>query len=87
MHLYFCFKKWNIISLRYFNPVGAHSSGLIGEDPTTNFSNLMPYIAQVALGKKTSLSIYGGDYETPDGTGILIYIYIYIKENYRVQVD
>uniref|UniRef100_A0A2S2PCU9 UDP-glucose 4-epimerase n=1 Tax=Schizaphis graminum TaxID=13262 RepID=A0A2S2PCU9_SCHGA len=69
-------QKWNIVSLRYFNPVGAHSSGLIGEDPTTNFSNLMPYIAQVALGKKSKLSIYGGDYATPDGTGIRDYVHV-----------
>jgi len=75
---FFFLQKWNIVSLRYFNPVGAHSSGLIGEDPTTNFSNLMPYIAQVALGKKTSLSIYGGDYATPDGTGNWCINYIYI---------
>ncbi|XP_050423906.1 UDP-glucose 4-epimerase-like [Adelges cooleyi] len=68
--------KWNVISLRYFNPVGAHSSGLIGEDPTKNFSNLMPYIALVALGKKPTLSIFGGDYETPDGTGIRDYIHV-----------
>ncbi|PSN44463.1 UDP-glucose 4-epimerase [Blattella germanica] len=61
-------KNWNIISLRYFNPVGAHSSGLIGEDPTKAFTNLMPYMAQVAIGNKPSLTIYGGDYETIDGT-------------------
>ncbi|XP_050523213.1 UDP-glucose 4-epimerase-like [Daktulosphaira vitifoliae] len=67
---------WNIISLRYFNPVGAHPSGLIGENPTKNFSNLMPYLAQVALGKKPTLSIFGDDYNTPDGTGIRDYVHI-----------
>lgn len=58
--------------MRYFNPVGAHSSGLIGEDPTKAFTNLMPYIAQVAIGKKKELTIFGGDYETKDGTGKII---------------
>ena len=62
-------QRWNIISLRYFNPVGAHPSGRIGEDPTKNFSNLMPYIAQVALGNKPHVEVFGGDYNTPDGTG------------------
>lgn len=68
--------KWNIISLRYFNPVGAHESGLIGEDPTKQFSNIMPYISQVALGNKPSLIVFGGDYETPDGTGVRDYIHV-----------
>ncbi|KAI5636070.1 NAD dependent epimerase/dehydratase family domain-containing protein [Phthorimaea operculella] len=62
-------KKWNIISLRYFNPVGAHPSGKIGEDPTKEFTNLMPFMAQVALGKKPVLTVFGSDYNTPDGTG------------------
>lgn len=65
----FRLQKWNIIALRYFNPVGAHPSGLIGEDPTKQFTNLMPFISQVASGKKQSLTIFGNDYETPDGTG------------------
>jgi len=69
-------EKWNIIALRYFNPVGAHPSGLIGEDPTKAFTNLMPYMAQVALGKKPTLTIFGGDYETPDGTGVRDYIHV-----------
>ncbi|XP_014209809.1 UDP-glucose 4-epimerase-like [Copidosoma floridanum] len=69
-------KNWNIISLRYFNPVGAHPSGDIGEDPTKQFTNLMPFIAQVALGLKTELTIYGGDYPTKDGTGIRDYIHV-----------
>ncbi|XP_047514080.1 UDP-glucose 4-epimerase-like [Pieris napi] len=68
--------KWNIISLRYFNPVGAHPSGLIGEDPTKEFTNLMPFMAQVALGKKPVLTIFGNDYNTPDGTGIRDYIHV-----------
>ncbi|XP_006622605.1 UDP-glucose 4-epimerase-like [Apis laboriosa] len=69
-------KNWNIISLRYFNPVGAHQSGLIGEDPTKPFTNLMPYIAQVALRHKPELVIFGGDYPTKDGTGIRDYIHV-----------
>jgi len=69
-------KCWNIILLRYFNPVGAHPSGLIGEDPTKPYSNLMPYIAQVALGRKPELVIFGGDYPTKDGTGIRDYIHV-----------
>ncbi|VVD04737.1 UDP-glucose 4-epimerase-like [Leptidea sinapis] len=68
--------KWNIISLRYFNPVGAHPSGLIGEDPTKEFTNLMPFMAQVALGKKPVLTVFGSDYNTPDGTGIRDYIHV-----------
>lgn len=68
--------KWNIISLRYFNPVGAHPSGLIGEDPTKEFTNLMPFLAQVALGKKPVLTVFGTDYNTPDGTGIRDYIHV-----------
>uniref|UniRef100_T1J1N4 UDP-glucose 4-epimerase n=1 Tax=Strigamia maritima TaxID=126957 RepID=T1J1N4_STRMM len=69
-------KEWNIISLRYFNPVGAHPSGLIGEDPTKPFTNLMPYIAQVAIGRKPLLTIFGGDYDTKDGTGVRDYIHV-----------
>lgn len=61
--------RWNIIALRYFNPVGAHRTGLIGEDPTKPFTNLMPFISQVAIGKKDTLTIFGDDYNTPDGTG------------------
>lgn len=69
-------EKWNIVSLRYFNPVGAHPSGRIGEDPTKPFTNLMPYMAQVALGNKPSLTIFGDDYDTPDGTGVRDYIHV-----------
>ena len=67
---------WHITLLRYFNPVGAHSSGLIGEDPNGIPNNLMPYIAQVAAGKLAELSIFGGDYATPDGTGVRDYIHV-----------
>ena len=69
MTFHLLFQCWNIISLRYFNPVGAHPSGLIGEDPTKKFTNIMPFIAQVALGQKLELTIFGGDYPTEDGTG------------------
>jgi UDP-glucose 4-epimerase len=67
---------WNVGLLRYFNPVGAHKSGLIGEDPTGIPNNLMPYIAQVAVGKLAKLSIFGDDYPTPDGTGVRDYIHV-----------
>ena len=62
--------------LRYFNPVGAHASGMIGEDPNGIPNNLMPYIAQVAVGKLPSLQIFGNDYPTPDGTGVRDYIHV-----------
>ena len=67
---------WRVVCLRYFNPVGAHDSGLIGEDPHGIPSNLMPYIAQVATGKLNKLSIFGNDYDTPDGTGVRDYIHV-----------
>lgn len=67
---------WNIVLLRYFNPVGAHSSGLIGEDPNGIPNNLMPYVSQVAAGKLAQLSVFGGDYATPDGTGVRDYIHV-----------
>lgn len=67
---------WNILILRYFNPVGAHSSGRIGEDPSGIPNNLMPYIAQVAVGRREFLSVYGTDYPTPDGTGVRDYIHV-----------
>lgn len=67
---------WSIMLLRYFNPIGAHASGLIGEDPAGIPNNLMPYIAQVAVGRLPSLHIYGNDYPTPDGTGIRDYIHV-----------
>lgn len=67
---------WNIALLRYFNPAGAHPSGLIGEDPNGIPNNLMPFITQVATGKREQLSIYGNDYDTPDGTGVRDYIHV-----------
>ena len=67
---------WEIALLRYFNPVGAHASGLIGEDPNGIPNNLMPYIAQVALGTLKELPVYGNDYPTPDGTGVRDYIHV-----------
>ena len=67
---------WRMALLRYFNPVGAHPSGLIGEDPTGIPSNLMPYAAQVAQGRLPQLSVFGGDYPTPDGTGVRDYIHV-----------
>ena len=69
-------KNWNIAVLRYFNPVGAHSSGLIGEAPNGIPNNLVPYITQVAIGKRKELNIYGKDYPTPDGTGVRDYIHV-----------
>ena len=67
---------WSSMLLRYFNPVGAHPSGMIGEDPQGIPNNLMPYIAQVAVGRRDKLSVYGGDYPTPDGTGVRDYIHV-----------
>lgn len=68
--------QWQTACLRYFNPVGAHDSGLIGEDPRGTPTNLMPYVAQVAVGRRPKLSIYGADYPTPDGTGVRDYIHV-----------
>jgi len=68
--------SWRIARLRYFNPVGAHESGLIGEDPQGVPSNLMPFVAQVAIGRRDRLNIWGGDYPTPDGTGVRDYIHV-----------
>ncbi len=68
--------SWSIAILRYFNPVGAHESGLIGEDPKGVPNNLMPIIAQVATGRRDKLSVYGDDYDTPDGTGVRDYIHV-----------
>ena len=67
---------WNIVLLRYFNPIGAHKSGLIGENPNGIPNNLMPYITQVAVGKRECLSVFGNDYPTPDGTGVRDYIHV-----------
>ncbi|MBU3004200.1 UDP-glucose 4-epimerase GalE [Paraglaciecola arctica] len=74
--LYKSDNDWNIALLRYFNPAGAHPSGLIGEDPNGIPNNLTPYITQVATGKRKQLSIYGNDYDTPDGTGVRDYIHV-----------
>ena len=74
--LYAADNSWRIARLRYFNPVGAHESGLIGEDPNGIPNNLLPYIAQVAVGKLEQLSVFGGDYPTPDGTGVRDYIHV-----------
>ena len=68
--------EWNVVLLRYFNPIGAHPSGLIGENPNGIPNNLMPYITQVAIGKRERLGIFGNDYDTPDGTGVRDYIHV-----------
>lgn len=68
--------EWNVILLRYFNPIGAHKSGLIGEDPSGIPNNLAPYVAQVAIGRRKELNVFGNDYPTPDGTGVRDYIHV-----------
>lgn len=68
--------EWNVILLRYFNPIGAHKSGLIGEDPKGIPNNLVPYVAQVAIGKRPFVGVFGNDYDTPDGTGVRDYIHV-----------
>ena len=68
--------EWNVVLLRYFNPIGAHESGLIGEDPNGIPNNLMPYITQVAVGKRAELGVFGNDYDTHDGTGVRDYIHV-----------
>ncbi len=68
--------QWSVVALRYFNPIGAHESGLIGENPNGIPNNLVPYIAQVALGKLETLRVFGNDYDTPDGTGVRDYIHV-----------
>lgn len=68
--------EWSVVLLRYFNPIGAHKSGLIGEDPNGIPNNLFPYIAQVATGKLEALGVFGNDYDTPDGTGVRDYIHV-----------
>ena len=74
--LYVADPSWNVALLRYFNPVGAHPSGRIGEDPSGIPNNLLPYIAQVAVGRLERLSVFGDDYPTPDGTGVRDYIHV-----------
>ena len=68
--------EWSVVLLRYFNPIGAHESGLIGESPNGIPNNLMPYIMQVAVGKLPELGVFGNDYDTPDGTGVRDYIHV-----------
>lgn len=68
--------EWKIILLRYFNPVGAHPSGYIGEDPRGIPNNLMPFVQQVAVGRRPALTVYGADYKTSDGTGVRDYIHV-----------
>jgi len=68
--------QWSVVLLRYFNPIGAHKSGRIGEDPRGIPNNLMPYITQVAVGRREKLSVFGNDYDTPDGTGVRDYIHV-----------
>ena len=68
--------EWNVVLLRYFNPIGAHESGLIGEDPKGIPNNLLPYVAQVAVGKLACVGVFGDDYPTPDGTGVRDYIHV-----------
>ena len=72
----FADEEWSIALLRYFNPIGAHSSGLIGEDPRGIPNNLMPYISQVAVGRRDHLNVFGNDYDTHDGTGVRDYIHV-----------
>jgi UDP-glucose 4-epimerase len=68
--------RWRVATLRYFNPAGAHESGLIGEDPRGTPNNLMPYVAQVAVGRRAQLQVFGDDYATSDGTGVRDYIHV-----------
>ena len=68
--------EWSVVLLRYFNPIGAHESGQIGENPNGIPNNLMPYVSQVAIGKRPFLSVFGDDYDTPDGTGVRDYIHV-----------
>ena len=80
--------KWSIVILRYFNPTGAHESGKIGEDPNGIPNNLMPYISQVAIGKREKLTIFGDQYNTPDGTGIRDYIHVVdLAEGHVLSLD
>ena len=74
--LYIGDNEWNVVLLRYFNPIGAHESGLIGEDPKGIPNNLLPYVAQVAVGKRDCVHVFGNDYDTPDGTGVRDYIHV-----------
>lgn len=77
--------EWNVILLRYFNPIGAHPSGTMGENPNGIPNNLMPYITQVAVGKLKELGVFGNDYDTPDGTGVRDYIHVVDLANGHVK--
>jgi UDP-glucose 4-epimerase len=77
--------SWRVAVLRYFNPVGAHESGLIGEDPNGIPNNLMPFISQVAVGKRSQLQVFGNDYPTADGTGVRDYIHVMDLANGHLQ--
>ena len=68
--------EWDVVLLRYFNPIGAHPSGLMGEDPKGIPNNLLPYVAQTAIGKRSEVHVFGDDYDTPDGTGVRDYIHV-----------
>ena len=86
-------EDWNVVLLRYFNPIGAHPSGLIGEDPNGIPNNLMPYVVKVATGELECLSIFGNDYPTKDGTGVRDYIHVvdlavgHVKALEKIQKD
>ena len=82
------YPSWHVTSLRYFNPAGAHPTGLIGEDPRGVPNNIMPYLTQVAVGRRRELSVFGEDYPTPDGTGIRDYVHVVdIAEGHRLALD
>lgn len=83
--IWYADREWNVILLRYFNPIGAHKSGLIGENPNGIPNNLMPYITQVAAGKREELGVFGNDYDTPDGTGVRDYIHVVDLANGHVK--
>lgn len=85
MDVYTADPSWNIMLLRYFNPIGAHESGLIGEDPKGIPNNLLPYVAQVAIGKLKEVGVFGNDYDTPDGTGVRDYIHVVDLANGHVK--
>jgi UDP-glucose 4-epimerase len=91
--LYVSDNSWSICLLRYFNPIGAHKSGTMGEDPNGIPNNLMPFITQVAIGKRDHLNVFGNDYATPDGTGIRDYIHVvdlalgHVKAVQKVEKD
>ncbi|MBL7501400.1 UDP-glucose 4-epimerase GalE [Frankia sp. CNm7] len=79
---------WHVVALRYFNPVGAHPSGLLGEDPRGTPNNLMPYLQQVAVGRREFLTVFGDDYPTPDGTGVRDYIHVVdLAEGHRAALE